>query len=128
MNGHLYTRLSARTLKNDIKPIHRTKLLEGTEHIVLCPPHRLLGGFRLFSHGQTMHLTGEPVLFGEIETGLVDIDGDDARSAVGFGQCAGEEPYGAYAEDEGGLTLLEICASGCVEEDGERFGESSLFK
>jgi hypothetical protein len=55
-------------------------------------------------------LGSETVCFCEIETGLVDVDGDDERGAVGFCKGAGEEADGADAKNEDRLAFGEFCA------------------
>jgi hypothetical protein len=66
------------------------------------------------------------VAFGEIEAGLVDVDADDARGALGTGEGAREEAHGAGAEDEDGVGAGEGGAAGGVEDDGEGLGERRL--
>lgn len=66
-----------------------------------------------------------------MESGRVDIDGDDARSAFVFCECTCEETDGTYAKDHDGLWYLfgwstgvdEATATRGVDEDAERFCE-----
>ena len=52
--------------------------------------------------GETVHGGREAVLERKVEARLVDVDRDDARSAIGFGERAGEEADRANAEYEDG--------------------------
>lgn len=125
MNRHLDTRLRARTLKHQIKPILLLKLLQRRRDILLRPSQLLLARLRLLCRREAVHLVREPLRAREVEPRLVDVDRDDARGAVGLCERACEEPDRAHAEDENGPGGggREARAAGGVEEDGEGLGE-----
>lgn len=56
--------------------------------------------------------------FGEVEAGLIDVDGDDAGGTSGFGDGTGKDADRTDTEDEDSLSGLKIGSSGRVEEHG----------
>jgi hypothetical protein len=58
-----------------------------------------------------MYLRGKPVGLGEVKAGLIDVDGNDARCTIRFGQRTGKKANCTYAEDEHALARFEVCPS-----------------
>ena len=46
-----------------------------------------------------MNLGGEPICLGEVKACLIDIDGNDVRCAIRFGQRTSEKANRAHAKD-----------------------------
>jgi len=132
--GHIETRARENTVCDRLRTLHRvlegqfvgrsaesTRWFRSSSCSCSCSCGDKRGG------GRVDNVVDEARLDGELEASLVDIDADDVRGALGAGECAGEEPDGASAEDEDGRAAGEGCAAGGVEDDAEGLCEGRLL-
>ena len=130
MDGHLDAWLGTSALEDDVEAVGLVKLAERSGDGLFRAAELVLRRLRLVGDGQAVHLLREAVLLRKIESRLVDVDRDDLVRAVRLGQRAREEADRADAEDEHRRGPLggEACATGGVQEDGERLGQCGLLE
>jgi hypothetical protein len=98
MYGHLDAGFSTGALENDIKAVFLAKLCQRNLNIFLRSAKLFFGSFSLVCRGQTMDLRGEPVCLGKVKACLIDIDGNNVRCTIRFGQRTGEKADRAHTK------------------------------
>lgn len=123
MNRHLDAWFRAGAFEDDVEAVRHVEGAQGRGDVLLCSPELLVGGLGLVDHGQTVSLLREALLDGEVETSLIDIDGNYPSRTGGFRESASEETDCSDTEDKDcrrGLGV-EADTTSCVDEDGEGF-------
>jgi hypothetical protein len=128
MTRHLDAGLRAAAFEHDVKPIWLAKLEQGMLDSLLGAAKLLLSRLSAVNGRETVNLVREPVRHGEVESGTVDVNGDDMGGAAAHGERTCEEADSADAKYEHGLAGREFGALARVDENGEGFGERGLLK
>jgi hypothetical protein len=90
MDCHLNAGLGASALEHHIKPAILVKYPKEAICGFSRSSELFLGRFCLWTRGEAKHVFGKAVSLGKVETGPIDINGDDARTPVRLCKRAGQ--------------------------------------
>jgi hypothetical protein len=97
-------------------------------HVSCIPSAVFKLALALLNAGRKMYISC-PICFGEIQTGSVDIDGNDTGGTRRFSYCHTEQSYRPTSENGNGLTGAEVAyPTDCMDADRKRLHLQSEHK